>query len=381
MGIHGLSKVLADKCPEAIIETEFKNYFGRKVAIDASMSIYQFLIQVRSGGENLTNDAGETTSHLMGIFYRTIRMIKHGIKPIYVFDGKPPSMKGGELEKRRATRDKAQLDLQAAQQAGNADDVEKYNKRLTKVTPKHNEDCQKLLALMGVPFIKAPCEAEAQCSKLVASGKAYATATEDMDALTFGTTVLVRNLTAAEARKLPVKEYEYAKVLAGLEMTADEFIDLCILLGCDYCDKISGIGPHKAFTLMKQHGSIEKILPTLDPKKHPVAEDWPFAQARKLFQEPDVTPADQIDLKWNKPDVEGIVDFMSKVNGFDEARMRSGCEKLSKAREVKPQGRLDTFFTKLPGSGPPKRKADPKGKGKGKDAKKAKKTGLFGRKR
>ena len=61
---------------------------------------------------------------------------------------------------------------------------------------------------------------------------------------------------------------------------------------------------------------------------------------------------------------------MCKVNGFDEARMRSGCEKLSKAREVKPQGRLDTFFSKLPGSGPPKRKADPKGKGKGKDAKK-----------
>ena len=58
---------------------------------------------------------------------------------------------------------------------------------------------------------------------------------------------------------------------------------------------------------MKQYGSIEKILPTLDSKKHPVAEDWPYAQARKLFQEPDVTHADQIDLKWSKPDVEGIV--------------------------------------------------------------------------
>lgn len=378
MGITNLSKVLADHAPDCVKETEFKNYFGRKIAIDASMSIYQFLIQVRSGGENLTNDEGETTSHLMGIFYRTIRMINHGIKPVYVFDGKPPDMKSGELAKRREIRDKAQADLQEAQQAGNTEEVEKFTKRLTKVTPKHNEECQKLLRLMGVPFICAPSEAEAQCSRLVAGGKAYATATEDMDALTFGTTVLVRNLTAAEARKLPVKEYDYSKVLAGLQLNKDEFIDLCILLGCDYCDKIAGIGPKKAYDLIKEHRSIDKILTAIDKTKYRVPEEWNYMAARKLFQTPEVTAADDIDLKWTKPDVDGIVEFMCRQNGFDEARMRSGCEKLMKAREVKPQGRLDTFFTKLPSSAPTKRKAD---KSKGKDNKKAKKTGRFGGRR
>ncbi|KAK3603446.1 hypothetical protein CHS0354_009426, partial [Potamilus streckersoni] len=96
MGIQGLAKLLGDHAPSSMKENEIKNYFGRKVAVDASMSIYQFLIAVRQDGSQLMNEEGETTSHLMGIFYRTIRMIENGIKPVYVFDGKPPEMKSGE---------------------------------------------------------------------------------------------------------------------------------------------------------------------------------------------------------------------------------------------------------------------------------------------
>lgn len=97
MGIHGLSKLLADQAPKCISESPIGSYFGRKVAIDASMSIYQFLIAVRSEGNVLMSELGETTSHLMGMFYRTIRMIENGIKPVYVFDGKPPELKSHEV--------------------------------------------------------------------------------------------------------------------------------------------------------------------------------------------------------------------------------------------------------------------------------------------
>jgi len=97
MGIQGLSRVIADNAPRALKENKIAHYFGRKVAVDASMSIYQFLIAVRSEGNNLTNESGETTSHLMGMFYRTLRMIENGIKPIYVFDGAPPKLKSGEV--------------------------------------------------------------------------------------------------------------------------------------------------------------------------------------------------------------------------------------------------------------------------------------------
>uniref|UniRef100_A0A671VLM0 Flap structure-specific endonuclease 1 n=1 Tax=Sparus aurata TaxID=8175 RepID=A0A671VLM0_SPAAU len=97
MGIHGLAKLIADHAPGAIREQDIKNYFGRKIAIDASMCIYQFLIAVRQDGNVLQNEDGETTSHLMGMFYRTIRMLEHGIKPVYVFDGKPPQLKSAEV--------------------------------------------------------------------------------------------------------------------------------------------------------------------------------------------------------------------------------------------------------------------------------------------
>ncbi len=82
------------------------------------MSIYQFLIAVRQNGETLMNENGETTSHLMGMFYRTIRMIENGIKPVYVFDGKPPQMKSKELEKRLERRTEAEAEMSKAAEAG-----------------------------------------------------------------------------------------------------------------------------------------------------------------------------------------------------------------------------------------------------------------------
>lgn len=201
MGIHGLAKVIGDHAPSAVKENEIKNFFGRKVAIDASMCIYQFLIAVRQeDGQQLTNENGETTSHLMGTFYRTIRLLENGIKPVYVFDGKPPDMKGHELVKRKERRDDAQKELDKATDAGDAENMEKYTRRLVKVTKEHSLECQKLLELMGVPCIVAPCEAEAQCAALVKAGKIYAVGTEDMDALTFGSDVLLRHLTMSEAR-------------------------------------------------------------------------------------------------------------------------------------------------------------------------------------
>ncbi|KAA3678223.1 flap endonuclease-1 [Paragonimus westermani] len=153
MGVHQLSKVIGDHAPKAVKNTEIKSYFGRKVAIDASMSIYQFLIAVRQEGNTLTNADGEFTSHLMGMFYRTIRMIDNGIKPVYVFEGRPPSMKAGELAKRSERRVESTRELAKAEAEDDLEAVEKFTKRLVKVTPQHNEDCKLLLKLMGVPHV------------------------------------------------------------------------------------------------------------------------------------------------------------------------------------------------------------------------------------
>ncbi|XP_076067358.1 flap structure-specific endonuclease 1 isoform X2 [Oratosquilla oratoria] len=322
------------------------------------MSLYQFLIAVRQEGNMLTTADGETTSHLMGFFYRTIRMVDNGIKPVYVFDGKPPTMKSGELAKRRERREEAQKALEQAEEAGNQEDVEKFSRRLVKVTRQHGEEAKTLLSLMGIPFVDAPCEAEAQCAALAKAGKVYAVATEDMDALTFGTPVLLRHMTFSEARKMPIKEFHYDKILGETELTREEFVDLCILLGCDYCDSIKGIGPKRAIELIKNKKSLEEILNSLDKKKYSPPEDWPYAEARRLFLEPEVTPADDVELKWTEPNEEELVKFMCEEKGFNEDRIRNGCKKLCKARNASTQGRLDSFFKVLtPSSNINKRKS------------------------
>lgn len=186
------------------------------------MSLYQFLIAVRAEGAQLVAVDGSTTSHLMGMFYRTIRLVENGIKPVYVFDGKPPQMKSGELNKRKERREEAEKALAKATEEGDQAEMDKFNRRLVKVDKEHVNEAKELLALMGIPYVEAPCEAEAQCAALVKAGKVYATATEDMDALTFGSNVLLRHMTFSEARKMPIQEFHLDRVLEGIGLNQKE---------------------------------------------------------------------------------------------------------------------------------------------------------------
>jgi len=456
MGIHGLTKLLQEECPASIREYEFENYTGRKIAIDASMAMYQFLVAVRSGGPGgnqtqLTNEAGEVTSHIQGMFNRTIRMLAGGIKPVYIFDGKPPQMKGGELAKRLAKRAKAESDLAAAKAAEDVDEMNKFSSRLVKVTRQHNEDCKELLRLMGVPVFEAPCEAEAQCAELARKGKVYATATEDMDALTFRTPKLVRKLTFSQMKgkeKQLIMEIDYATMLSGLGITYEQFVDVCILCGCDYCSTIKGIGPKTALKLIKEFKSIENVIKNLD-KKYKIPDDWLpqriaknapepteedeeeeeavaadanpdvdtaeenldhteskeeekeaatasvdaeegledtppgspakvkaaaleeqcddkqeegtvekieeddenyitvpplYVQARQLFTNCEVLPADDVELKWEAPQEDALTEFLVGRMGFSADRVASGIKRLKEAQLQKSQKRMDSFF-------------------------------------
>lgn len=350
MGIKGLNAIISEHVPSAVRKSDIKAFFGRKVAIDASMSLYQFLIAVRQqDGAQLSTESGETTSHLMGMFYRTLRMIDNGIKPCYVFDGKPPILKAHELGKRADKRESTEKKLaEAIDQA----EKMKQERRLVKVSPEHNKEAQYLLQLMGIPFIVAPCEAEAQCAELAKAGKVYAAASEDMDTLCYRTPYLLRHLTFSEAKKEPIHEIDTELVLQGLELTQKQFIDLGIMLGCDYCESIRGIGPVTALKLIKEYGSLEKIVEYIQSgeanNKWKIPEDWPFQDARELFLQPDVLDAKNIDLKWSPPDEEKLVDFLCKEKKFNEERVRSGVKRLRKGLKSGVQVRLDGFFQKVP---------------------------------
>ncbi|KAJ5692149.1 Elongation of fatty acids protein 2 [Penicillium macrosclerotiorum] len=349
MGIKQLYQVISENAPDAIKTGEIKNHFGRKVAIDASMSIYSFLIAVRSEGQQLMSDTGETTSHLMGMFYRTLRMVDNGIKPLYVFDGAPPKLKSGELAKRGARKAEATEAHEEAKETGTAEEIEKFSRRTVRVTREHNAECKKLLKLMGIPYIDAPTEAEAQCAVLARAGKVYAAASEDMDTLCFEAPILLRHLTFSEQRKEPIQEIHLSRALEGLNMNRAQFIDLCILLGCDYLESIPKVGPSTALNLMREHGSLEKILEAMqnDPKKkYVVPDEWPYQDARDLFLTPDVRDANdpECDFKWEAPDVEGLVDYLVKDKGFNEDRVRNGAARLQKNLKSAQQSRLEGFF-------------------------------------
>ncbi|KAI5958837.1 FEN1 [Candida theae] len=350
MGVKGLNQLIKEHSPNAYKEFQLKNLFGRKVAIDASMCLYQFLIAVRqSDGQQLTNEEGETTSHLSGFFYRTIRMVENNIKPVYVFDGKPPVLKGGELEKRLLRREEAQKQMDQIKDEGTVAEVMKYEKRLVRVGRDQNDEAKKLLELMGIPYVNAPCEAEAQCAELARGGKVFAAASEDMDTLCYEPPYLLRHLTFAEARKMPIDQITYSEAMEGLDMPKEQFIDLCILLGCDYCETIKGVGPVTAYKLIKEHGSLDNLVEYLtknpDKTKFKVPENWPYKEARQLFLHPEVIEADKVEVKWKEPDVDGLIEYMVKQKGFSEDRIRSGAEKLKKGLKGGVQGRLDGFFT------------------------------------
>ena len=346
MGIKGLKKLISDVAPQAYRDHALESYFGRRIAVDASMHIYQFMAVVgRQGDQLLTNDAGEVTSHLLGMMYRTARLLEAGVKPIYVFDGKPPTMKGDELKRRKEARQEAVQQLKEAKERGDEAAIEKFSKRNLRVTKEHNEECKRLLRLMGVPILEAPCEAEAQCAELCKGGKVFSVATEDMDCLTFGSTRQSKNMMAPASQKKEIQEFDVQKVVEGLEVTMDQFIDICILCGCDYCESIRGIGPKKAYDLIKKHGNIEKLLEVLDKTKFIVPESFPYEEARRLFKEPEVIPASQVPpFSWKTPDEEGMLAFLVDEKSFDRSRVESVIKKIKASRGKATQGRLESFF-------------------------------------
>ncbi|PWN41153.1 flap endonuclease 1 [Ceraceosorus guamensis] len=387
MGIKGLTSLISDEAPSAIKERDFKSYFGRKVAIDASMSLYQFLIAVRqSDGQQLMSDTGETTSHLMGFFYRTLRMIDGGIKPMYVFDGKPPDLKSKVLEARFGKRNEAADQAEEEKDIATEERADQLARRQVRPTRQHNEEVRELLKLMGIPCITSPSEAEAQCAELVKAGKVFAAGSEDMDTLTFGTPILLKHLTYSEAKKMPIHEVHLEEAREGLGLTMDQFIDLCILCGCDYMEQMKGIGPKTALKLIKEHENLEGVMSHIEDEtaekqkdgkksKYGVPEIWPYKEAREIFKHPDVHKGAELDLNWEKPDVEGLVKFLCTDRGFSEDRVRKGAERLTKAIGQKQQGRLESFFGAVP-----KRKAEDSQEDK-KGAKKSKATPAKGKKK
>ena len=359
MGIKRLMNLLREKAPKSIKSVPLSNYTGQLFALDASMAMYQFLIStqtIKTGFSiaELRDEQGNLTGHLLGLLNRTLMLMEHGIRPVWVFDGKPPEAKMNTLRGRKEIKENAEKEKDEAKDQGDMEKALKFANQTIKIDQKMTDDAKKLISLLGIPVIEAPSEAEATCSILAKDKKVFAAATEDMDTLCFGCPVLIRELTGKEENIIEIK---LDVALSELGLTMDEFVDLCILCGCDYCERIEGIGCIKAFQLIKEYKTIEKVIEYTekynkdDNHKKKMTynkENFDFVQARELFKKPEVIDTSKVELIFTSPNIEGLKEFLVKEKNFSETRIDNAIKRLGNAKSKASQSRLDSFFSFKP---------------------------------
>ncbi len=315
---------------------ELEYFAGKKIAVDALNTLYQFISIIRQpDGTPLKDSRGRITSHLSGILYRVSNMVEEGIRPIFVFDGEPPEFKREELEERKERREEAERKWKEALERG--EDAKKYAQAAARVDDYIIESSIKLLKLMGIPVVQAPSEGEAQAAYMAAKGDTDYTGSQDYDSLLFGSPRLARNLAITGKRKLPGKNVyvevkpeviELEKNLKRLGITREQLIDIALLVGTDYNEGVKGVGAKKALSLIKKCGDIFKAMKLLKVDR---AEVERVAAVREFFLNPPVT--DDYDVKFGKPDVEGIIEFLCEEHDFSRERVEKAVEKLSSGME------------------------------------------------
>ncbi len=333
----------------------FDELSGKAVAVDAYNTLYQFLAIIRGHrGEPLMDRQGRVTSHLSGLLYRNSNLMAMGAKLVYAFDGKPPVEKEMEVKRRMSVREEAVVRYEDALKKGDMKAARTYAQATARIKDQMVADSWRLLDLMGIPWVQAPSEGEAQAAYMAAKGDVWAVASQDHDSLLFGAPRLIRNLTMSGRRKLPGKELYVEvnpelicldKVLAELGLTREQLVDLGILVGTDYNpDGVKGVGPKSALKMVKTYGRLENILAHVQEARFPTSPEG----IKRIFLKPDVTG--NYLLKWKTPMVEGVIDFLCGERDFSEDRVRKAMsmvtEAFQKAEKAEKTGTLAKWFVK-----------------------------------
>ena len=331
-------------------EVEVKALKGHSIALDAYNTLYQFLAAIRQpDGTPLMDRQGRVTSHLSGLFYRTINLAEEGVKPVYVFDGSPPRFKARELEERARRRREAEARLEEARSMGVVEEARKYAQQAIRLDKKMVEEAKRLLDAMGIPWVQAPGEGEAQAAYMSRRGDVWAAGSQDYDSLLFGAARLVRNLAITGRRKVPGKDL-YVEVkpevikldtlLRGLGITREQLVAIGIILGTDYNEGAPGVGPKRALSLVRSLGDPVKAIKAagLDPAS--------VEEVYEYFLNPPVNTGYKIHYK--PPDEDKVKRILVEEHDFNPERVGKALERLKKAyrEHLKArQSRLDAWFT------------------------------------
>jgi flap endonuclease-1 len=306
--------------PESI---KFEQLENKIVALDAANIIYQFLSSIRQAdGTPLKDQNGNITSHFSGILYRTSSLIDKGIKPIYIFDGTSDILKKGTQDKRREVKEESQKQWDKALEEGRIKDARKFATRSSRMSSEIVEGSKKLLELMGVPYIQAKGEGEAQASYMVEKGDAWAVGSQDYDCILFGAPRMVRNLTITGG-KANLEIINLEKVLKDLKITREQMVDIAILVGTDFNIGVKGIGAKTGLKLIKEHDNIFNVL-----EKQNIQLEVEPEILRNIFLKHEVVS--DYKLQWSSPGTEGVVAFLCGEHDFSEPRVLSALDKFKK---------------------------------------------------
>lgn len=323
---------------------------GKKVGIDSYNMLYQFLASIRGpDGLPLADSHGNVTSHLTGLFYRTLNLVDLGIKPVYVFDGKPSKLKYETLKKRREIRTDAEKKSSTALQEGNMGDAQKFGSRALRLTPQMTDEAKEMLSYLGIPVVEAPEEGEAQASVMVSKGQLYGVVSQDFDCLLFGANQLFRNIGMTGKRKVAGKNFyvevkpqhiELDGVLKQLQISREKLIWLGILVGTDFSEKFPRIGPKTALKLVQKCNSFDEIL--AETKHEP---EFDYQDIVSVFMNPVSVEVDPKLLEAKEPNKEKLLEFLVEKHDFSKDRVESTINSfLKKKEETEKQKSLSQWF-------------------------------------
>ena len=334
---------------------------GKKLAIDAFNTIYAFLSIIRQpDGTPLSDRQGRVTSHLSGLFYRNINLLENGINPVYVFDGEAPKLKAKEVQKRREIRDAAYVEWKTAKAEGRVEDALKAAKGSSRLTSPMIEESKELLIALGIPVIQAPSEGEALAAQMARDGLVWASASQDNDSLLYNCPRMIRNLSLSGRRRggrssIPITPelIDLDRNLRLLELTREKLIDVAILIGTDYNDNVTGVGPKTALKLIKKHESLEGIESAFKSSKNPkdkekLAElqNIPYDEIREIFLNPPIIEVSA--PEWSDPKSDDLHKILCAEHDFSESRVQKSLERLTNALEElrgsTQQSSLSDFF-------------------------------------
>lgn len=321
MGIKNLNSFIKKHSQNGIKDITISDLQNRTIAIDTSIFMYKFMYSHR---------------FIDNFIQQLFHLKSFNIKPIYIFDGKPPEEKKEVLDSRKESKIKISNKISELEEKRSklvdSNEIENINKEIQNirrkqiiVTKTDVSNLKKVFDILNVDYIQANCEADLLCCELYKNNKVYACLSNDMDFLPSGAGRLLRNYNLSNNLQL----YDLQTILQDLELTYEQFVDFCILCGCDYTCKISRLGPETAFKVIKQYKNIEEILENIcgEGKQFKMPNNFDYQGARKLLknelQTLDVNDiVNSMDVKMDKNIKNDDIDFILSYTKYSEDVLR-----------------------------------------------------------